>query len=433
MIPIAERMRPATLDDFVGQEQLLGADKPLRRMLEEGAIVSMMFWGPPGCGKTTLAKLIARLLKVEWFELSAVASGVKDVRAVIEKAETMQRMGLKVLLFVDEIHRFNKSQQDELLHCVERGILTLIGATTENPSFEVITPLLSRCRVFVLEPLTQENLHTVLHLALTNDVELKTKNITIPEEDFLLRLSGGDARVLLGALELAVMTAKPVDGKLVLTNEILAEVFQRKLSRYDKGGEEHYNIISAFIKSMRGNDPDAAVYWLARMLDGGKDILFIARRMVILASEDIGNANPVALLLATSAFQACHQIGMPEARIILAQAATYLASSPKSNASYAAIGAAMKDVQQFPNEPVPMHIRNAPTNLMKDIGYGAGYKYGHSYEGAFTEQEYLPDALKDRIYYKPTEEGNEKTIKERLEMWWKKRREKTERNGGKTG
>lgn len=422
MIPLAERMRPKTLDEFVGQEQLLGADKPLRRMLEESVLVSMILWGPPGCGKTTLAKLIARKMKAEWFELSAVASGVKDVRAVIEKAEAMQRMGLQVLLFVDEIHRFNKSQQDELLHCVERGVLTLIGATTENPSFEVITPLLSRCRVYVLEPLGPESLRTLLHHAITHDVVLKEKNIVIPNEDYLLRLAGGDARVMFGALEIAVATAKPVEGALTLTDQIFSEVFQRKLSRYDKGGEEHYNIISAFIKSMRGGDPDAAVYYLARMLDGGEDILFIARRMVIFASEDISNANATALLLATSCFQACHQIGMPEARIILAHCATYLASSPKSNASYAALTAAMEDVRKFPNEPVPLHIRNAPTNLMKDIGYGKDYKYGHSFEGHFVEQQYLPDALKDRIYYEPSDEGQEASIKERLKHWWKSRR-----------
>jgi putative ATPase len=420
--PLAERMRPKKLEDYVGQKELLGEGMPIRRMLEQGTLVSMIFWGPPGTGKTTLAKLIARSINAEWFELSAVSSGVKDVREAIEKAESFKHMGLNSILFIDEIHRFNKSQQDALLHAVEQGTVTLIGATTENPSFEVITALLSRCRVYVLQPLAADDLRTILHRVIEQDEVLKTKKIVIPNEDFLLSLAGGDARVLLNAIELSVSIAPVKDGVCTITDEILAEVFQRRLSRYDKKGEEHYNIISAFIKSMRGCDPDGAIYWLARMLDGGEDILFIARRMVILASEDIGNANPFALVMATSCFQAIHQVGMPEAQLILSQTAAYLASSPKSNASTVAIGNAMNDVKQFPNEPVPLHIRNAPTKLMKELGYHEGYKYGHGFEGNFTEQQYLPDHLAGNIYYEPSENGEEKSIKERLKGWWKKKR-----------
>jgi len=420
--PLAERVRPKKIEDYVGQEQLLGEGKPVRRMIEEGSLMSMIFWGPPGTGKTTLAKLIANASKSEWFELSAVSSGVKDVRDAIEKAEAFKRMGLQSILFIDEIHRFNKSQQDALLHAVEHGTVTLIGATTENPSFEVISALLSRCRVYVLEPLSAENLRTLLHRAIKQDEVLKTKTIVIPNEDFLLSLAAGDARILLNALELAVSITPPREGTITLTDEIFSEVFQRRLSRYDKKGEEHYNIISAFIKSMRGSDPDGAIYWLARMLEGGEDILFIARRMVILSSEDIGNANPFALVMATSCFQAIHQVGMPEAQLILSQTAAYLASSPKSNAATTQSSAAMEDARQFPNEPVPLHIRNAPTQLMKDLGYHTGYKYGHSFEGNFTEQQYLPDRLAGKIYYSPSENGEEKNIKERLKAWWTKRR-----------
>ncbi len=422
--PLAERIRPTTLDEFVGQSHLVGESKPLRIVIEKDEIPSMIFWGPPGSGKTTLARIIANQTKVDFYQLNAVSSGVKDVRDIIEKAELNRKhLHKRTILFIDEIHRFNKAQQDALLHSVEEGVITLIGATTENPSFEVISPLLSRCRVYVLESLSKSELERILDSALKNDLYLKDQKILLKDKEYLMLLSGGDARVILNGLELSVSLAKPAKrGEKVIDKKIIEEVFQRKYAKYDKGGEEHYNIISAFIKSVRGGDPDAAVYWLARMLEGGEDPKFIARRMIILASEDIGNADPYALTLATSCFTAVDYIGMPEAQIVLSQTATYLASCPKSNAAVRAIGEAMHDVKNLPNGPVPLHIRNAPTRLMEELGYGKDYKYSHNYEDHFTEQQYLPDNLKDKIYYYPTESGAEKTIRERLLKWWKKRK-----------
>jgi putative ATPase len=425
--PLAERLRPSRLAGFVGQKHLLGEGKPLKALIEKGEVPSLIFWGPPGSGKTTLARIIANESNAEFFQLNAVSSGVKDVREVIDRAEfNRTHFNKGSILFIDEIHRFNKAQQDALLHSVEEGVITLIGATTENPSFEVISPLLSRCRVYVLEPLSKSELFEIIDTALREDVFLKDENIVISEEerDYLILLSGGDARIVLNGLETAVRLAKPEGPQNVkrLTRALIEEVFQRKYAKYDKGGEEHYNIISAFIKSIRGGDPDAAVYWLARMLDGGEDPKFIARRMIILASEDIGNADPQALVLATSCFTAVDYIGMPEAQIVLSQTASYLATCPKSNAAVRAIGAAMHDVRTLQNEPVPLHLRNAPTKLMEDLGYGQEYKYSHDYEGNFVEQQYLPKNLKEKVYYFPTEHGEEKAIRERLLKWWKKRK-----------
>jgi len=394
-------------------------------MVEKDELRSFILWGPPGVGKTTLARIIANQTKAEFFALNAVSSGVKEVREVIAKAEEYQRSFRRTILFIDEIHRFNKAQQDALLHSVEEGTITLIGATTENPSFEVISPLLSRMRVFVMEPLGKAELEKILEQTLAQDELITKDTVTIGDKEYFFLLSGGDARKLLNGLEIAFQITQPDShGVRHLTKEILEEAFQRRYSLYDKKGEFHYDIISAFIKSMRGSDPDAAVYWLARMLEGGEDPKFIARRMIILASEDIGNADPVALMLAVDAFTAVDYVGMPEAQIILSHVASYLASAPKSNAAVVAIGEAMNDVRQFPNLPVPLHLRNAPTKLMKELNYGKEYKYAHDYDQNFVEQQNLPDQLKDKIYYRPTENGREKQIKERLESLWKKRKSK---------
>jgi putative ATPase len=423
-IPLAERIRPSTLGEFVGQTHLLGEGRPLRTMIERGDAASMILWGPPGVGKTTLARLMAREVKAQFAQLNAVSSGVKDVRDIIAAAEKNRKhLGKRTILFIDEIHRFNKAQQDALLHSVEEGIVTLIGATTENPSFEVIAPLLSRCQVYVLDPLGKTELNAILDQALARDPVLSQRRIEIVDRDFLMLLSGGDARRLLNGLETAVKLTKPrANGDVMISKERLEEAFQRKVTLYDKEGEQHYDIISAFIKSVRGSDPDAAVYWMARMLDGGEDIKFIARRMIVLASEDVGNADPYGLTLATSCFTAIDYIGMPEARIVLSQTAAYLASAPKSNASYRAIDEALHDVRNLPNLPVPLHLRNAPTKLMEDLSYGKEYKYSHDFDGHFVEQQYLPDNLKEKLYYRPTELGRERGIKEHLEKLWKKRR-----------
>ena len=427
MTPLAERMRPLTLPEFVGQEHLVGEGAVLRQAIERGKIPSFILWGPPGVGKTTLAQLIAKLLNKPFFQLSAINAGVKDIREAIESAEKRNlftpphggaRGGQGAILFIDEIHRFSKSQQDALLGAVEKGVVTLIGATTENPSFEVIPALLSRCQVYVLQHLSKEELIGLVDRALREDGILKSQNIHIEEYDALLLYSGGDARRLLNALELVANSQ--ADGQpLHITNDLVRDFIQQNAALYDKTGEQHFDIISAFIKSMRGSDPNAAVYWLARMLDGGEDIEFIARRMVILASEDVGLANPNALLLATTTMDAIRMIGMPEARIILSQCAVYLAISPKSNSTYVAINNALSLVKQTGSLPVPLHLRNAPTKLMKDLNYGSGYQYAHDFAGNFVQQDGLPEAIDGTILYEPGANSAEERTRAQLREQWK--------------
>jgi len=420
--PLAERLRPRDLDDFCGQDHLLSKNAVLRRLIDSGNIPSLILWGPPGVGKTTLATIIANNLKRPFFHLSAVHSGVKDVRETIDKARKQQFFSQpNPILFIDEIHRFSKSQQDSLLGAVEQGIITLIGATTENPSFEVISPLLSRCQVYVMNPLSESELTSLLNRALKKDHYLSGYDIEIRENEALLRISGGDARKLFNALELVVSseTNETRSEKIIIDNEKVLRHVQRNIALYDKNGEQHYDIISAFIKSMRGSDPNASVYWLARMVEGGEDPKFIARRMLILAAEDIGLANPNALLLAQACFDAVNVIGWPESRIILSETAIYLASSPKSNASYMAIEKATEAVNEKGDLPVPLHLRNAPTKLMKDLGYHKDYKYAHAYEGNFVRDNYLPEGLEGTRFYDPGSSPKEAEIRKRLENLWK--------------
>ncbi|HPZ87962.1 MAG TPA: replication-associated recombination protein A [Flavihumibacter sp.] len=412
--PLAERLRPTTLAELVGQEHLTGKGSILRKAIEQGSVPSMLLWGPPGVGKTTIAHIISHSLDTPFFTLSAISAGVKEVREVIEQAKQLDR----AILFIDEIHRFNKSQQDALLGAVEKGTITLIGATTENPSFEVNSALLSRCQVYVLKPLEEKHLKSLVLQAIEQDEWLRSKKPVLKETEALFRLSGGDGRKLLNLLELVVQSA-PAGDETVITDDLVMEVAQQKLALYDKKGEQHYDIISAFIKSMRGSDPNGAVYWLARMISGGEDIKFIARRMVILASEDIGNANPNALLLANACFDAISKIGNPEARIILSQCAVYLACSPKSNSSYLAIDEALAMVSQTGDLSVPLHLRNSPTKLMKNMGYGKGYEYAHDYEQNFSAQEYLPDELKGHAFFKPNANAREEEMKKFLQTRWK--------------
>ena len=412
LAPLAARMRPSRLDDLVGQEHLVGPKGIIRQAIASGNIPSMILWGPPGVGKTTIANIIANEVKKPFYTLSAVSAGVKDVREVIEKAKTSPRS----ILFIDEIHRFNKGQQDALLGAVEKGIITLIGATTENPSFEVNSALLSRCQVYILKALGEEELMELVRQALENDEVLKKRKIAIQEHQALLNISGGDGRKLLNLVEL-ITDALP--GDIVITDKLVMELAQKHIAIYDKSGEQHYDIISAFIKSIRGSDPNAAVYYLARMVEGGEDVKFIARRMVILASEDIGNANPTALVMATNTFQAVDVIGYPEARIILAQCAVYLASSAKSNASYMAIDSALSKIQETGDLPVPLSIRNAPTRLMKKLDYGKGYQYAHSYAGNFVNMEFLPDEIKGTKFYEPGNNAREEELRKYLRSLWK--------------
>jgi putative ATPase len=415
--PLAERMRPDSLDDYVGQEHLTGTGAVLRNAIESGLLPSMILWGPPGVGKTTLAHIISKSLKRPFYALSAINSGVKDIREVIDKARGDNFFGTNSpVLFIDEIHRFSKSQQDSLLGAVEKGWITLIGATTENPSFEVISALLSRTQVYILKSLSVPDLIKLLHTAIVKDYFLKKYIIELKETEALVRLSGGDARRLLNVFELVVKSRG--EAKLVIDNEMVMATVQQNIALYDKTGEQHYDIISAFIKSMRGSDPNAAVYYLARMITGGEDPKFIARRMLILASEDIGNANPTALVIANNCFQAINVIGYPEARIILSQCAIYLATSPKSNASYLAIDDALALVKQTGDLPVPMHLRNAPTSLMKESGYGQNYEYAHNFEGNFVFQEFLPESIIGKVLYKPGNNSREREIKEALKKIW---------------
>lgn len=420
--PLADRMRPKSLDDFAGQEHLVGNEGVLRKVIESGNVPSFILWGPPGVGKTTLARIVSIKLERSFYQLSAVNSGVKDVRDTIEKAKNQQFFGNpNPILFIDEIHRFNKSQQDSLLGAVEQGIITLIGATTENPSFEVISPLLSRCQVYILKPLDDEILKVLIERALTNDYYLSQYNVRMQEYEALLRISGGDARKLYNALELTIsLEAEKGNEEITVTDDMVLSHVQQNLALYDKNGEQHYDIISAFIKSLRGSDPNAAVYWLARMVEGGEDVKFIARRMVILAAEDIGIANPNALLLAQACFNAVNLVGWPESRIILSETAVYLATSPKSNSSYMAIESAIGAVHEFGDLPVPLHIRNAPTKLMKDLGYHKGYKYAHDFEGNFVSDNYLPEEIKGTTFYEPGANPREDEIRKQLAGKWQK-------------
>jgi len=423
--PLAERMRPNTLDELVGQEHLISKGSILRTAIEHGNIPSMIFWGPPGVGKTTIANIIANTLHVPFYQLSAVSSGVKDVREVIEQAKQQSR----AILFIDEIHRFNKGQQDALLGAVEKGIITLTGATTENPSFEVISALLSRCQVYVLKPLEEKDLVKLLHTAMQKDALLKQYKIELKETAALINISGGDARKLLNLLELVVTSSPPAPlpgeekelTNVTITDVLVMEVAQKKIALYDKQGEQHYDIISAFIKCIRGSDPNAAVYWLARMIEGGEDVKFIARRLLILASEDIGNANPNALLLANATFEAVNKIGYPESSLILSQCTIYLASSPKSNTATAAIGKAMSAVSQHGDLPVPLHLRNAPTRLMKDLGYKQGYEYSHNFESNFSPQEYLPEKIAGTAFFEPGKNAREEELRKFLKGLWKEK------------
>lgn len=418
-IPLAERLRPTSLDNYIGQKHLVGQGAVLRKAIETGIIPSMIFWGPPGVGKTTLANIIAHQFKRPFYALSAINSGVKDIREVIDKAKGQAFFGTNIpVLFIDEIHRFSKAQQDSLLGAVEKGVVTLIGATTENPSFEVISALLSRSQIYVLKNLDKDDLIRLLNVAITTDDILKEKNITIKEYEALLRLSGGDGRKLLNILELIVNAITDTTIEIEIDNEKVMNIVQQNVVLYDKSGEQHYDIISAFIKSIRGSDPNAAVYWLARMIEGGEDPLFIARRLLILASEDIGNANPTALVIANNCFQAVNVIGYPEARITLSQCATYLATSPKSNAAYEAINKAQEFIKQTGDLSVPLHIRNAPTKLMKELGYGKEYKYAHGYENNFSEQEYLPGTAIGTKFYDPGNNPRENELREYLKKMW---------------
>ena len=446
MSPLAERMRPKNLSEYIGQRHLVGENTVLRRAVDAGRVPSMILWGPPGVGKTTLAGIIAASSNRKFYSLSAINSGVKDIRETIEEARRQQFFNTpQPILFIDEIHRFSKSQQDSLLGAVEKGIVTLIGATTENPSFEVISALLSRCQVYVLQSLEAEDLIHLVDTALEKDEILKTKNIQIKEYEAMLQLSGGDARKLLNILELLsefapdkertpnntadltqnskpeTQNSKNTEGSYLIDNEVVTTIIQQNIARYDKSGEQHYDIISAFIKSMRGSDPNAAVYYLARMLEGGEDPLFIARRMVILASEDIGLANPNALLLATTTFQAVHQVGMPESRIILSQCVVYLATSPKSNSTYVAIENALAKVRETGNLSIPLHLRNAPTKLMKDLNYGKGYQYAHNYVNNFADQEFLPKEIEGTQFFDPSVNPAEQRIREQLREKWKEK------------
>ena len=419
MTPLAERMRPTTLEEYVGQEHLVGTKGALRQQIARGFLPSLIFWGPPGTGKTTLANIIAHQSNRAFYTLSAISSGIKEVREVIEQSK--QSGGLfttqNPIVFIDEIHRFNKTQQDSLLQAVEKGWITLIGATTENPSFEVIPALLSRCQVYILNAFERKDLEQLLQNAIAKDSVLKTKDIQLKETEALLKLSGGDGRKLLNTFEL-IVNATPEGQSVVITNDSVLHLVQKNTVLYDKTGEQHYDIISAFIKSIRGSDPNGAVYWLARMIEGGEDVKFIARRMLILASEDIGNANPTAMILANNTFQAVTTIGYPEARIILSQCAIYLASSPKSNASYKAINKAQQEVKQTGDLSVPIHLRNAPTKLMKELGYGKDYQYAHDYEGNFAFQDYLPDELQGETFYEPSDNPRENALREYLKKHW---------------